>query len=82
MAAVSVPDQTDKSEIRDRTRETRCRFPGDDFLREFGFAICSRPRGGPAVWTRNGITFTQEEAIEYAKRLKKQSVERLEAIGK
>ena len=38
------------------------RHPMDDVLRKKGFAILSRPKAGPVLWTRLGVVFTQAEA--------------------
>lgn len=46
-----------------RPTETRNRFPADIRLRAAGFAIVSRPERGEPVWTRNGITFPESEAV-------------------
>lgn len=49
---------------RDNSRATDDRFTGDQFLREWGFAIASRPADGPAIWKRisDGRTYTDREA--------------------
>lgn len=35
----------------------------DAFIREAGFRISERPPHGPAIWTRNGKSFTHSQAL-------------------
>jgi hypothetical protein len=48
--------------------ETRCRHPDDDDLRAAGFVILSRPKSGPALWRRDGRSYTEGAACELARR--------------
>jgi hypothetical protein len=48
------------------TRETVARHPQDRALRRKGFAIHARPAKGPAVWVKDGVLYTQEQALEAA----------------
>lgn len=40
----------------------------DAIIRESGFMIFSRPKTGPAVWSRGRHTYVQLEALEIAQR--------------
>lgn len=48
--------------------ETRNRYPKDNLLRRRGFTIHKRPEKGEPLWTRDGKTYTQSEALELVKR--------------
>lgn len=52
----------------DLTTENRDIHPDDTTLRKFEFRIFSRPRDGPAIWTRHGEQFSQKEAIAIVRR--------------
>lgn len=49
---------------RENTRDNSDRFRGDTMLRQYGFAIESRPGTAPAVWRRlaDGKLFTDHDA--------------------
>lgn len=67
------------ADVRDSTRETKDRFPGDTFLRQFDFVILARPADGPAVWVRHGHQYTQDEAVRLAKLLRERAIRELES---
>lgn len=49
--------------------EMRNYHPRDKFLRGFGFRIARRPKYGPAVWSFQGIYYTEAQALELADKL-------------
>lgn len=40
------------------------RYPKDDLLRNHGFRIHARPKGGEPVWERDGAVLPQGEALK------------------
>ncbi len=51
----------------------------DQFLREYGFRIHSRPRHGSVVWYRNGREYPEQQAVKLALEERRRSLEALEA---
>jgi hypothetical protein len=48
------------------TCDTADRHPQDRALRRKGFAIHARPRTGPALWAKDGVVYTEAQALEAA----------------
>jgi hypothetical protein len=48
------------------TRDHGGRHTQDRALRRKGFAIHARPAKGPAVWAKDGVLYTEAEALEAA----------------
>lgn len=48
--------------------ETRDRCPRDGLLRRHGFKIEYRPIRGEALWSRNGVMYTEVAAVTEALR--------------
>jgi hypothetical protein len=48
------------------TRETAARHPQDRALRRKGYTIHARPRTGSALWAKDGVVYTEAQALEAA----------------
>lgn len=40
------------------------RFFKDALLRQYGFKIYARPKEGPAIWIKEGVTYSQRAALK------------------
>jgi hypothetical protein len=48
------------------TRDHGGRHPQDRALRRHGVTILARPRTGPALWAKDGVVYTEAQALEAA----------------
>ena len=46
-----------------RWAETVNRFEFDQWMRQNGYSIVSRPNKGPTLWQKNGTTMTEAQAM-------------------
>lgn len=44
------------------TADRSARHIGDQLLRKYGFRIEARPKKGPVLWSREGHSYTEDEA--------------------
>lgn len=56
--------------------------PEDYCIRQAGFVIAERPNRGPAIWVRNGKSYTHAEALRVARRELAARQEQEEITGK
>lgn len=53
-------------------------FPGDTFLRQYGFVVVGRPPGQLSVWSRGGREYTETEAHDLANILRTRELKKID----
>jgi hypothetical protein len=57
----TVPDKVEEGDSPSQSYSRR--FPADQLFRKQGYRIERRPDKGPAVWSKNGVLFTQDDLM-------------------